>query len=84
MIHIRIDWYEDNSARKFACGIGPVLPDGDRWVGDVQAGLHHMVDCPGCKPHAVQLGTPISQLSGRPGHDGFERFAEIARSWGYD
>lgn len=31
-----------------------------------------------------RIGTPISQLSGRPGHRGYERFVEIARSWGYD
>jgi hypothetical protein len=29
-------------------------------------------------------GTPINQLSGRPGHPGFERFCEIASSWGYE
>ena len=32
----------------------------------------------------IRLGTPISQLSGRPGHPGYDRFVEIARSWGYD
>lgn len=30
------------------------------------------------------LGTPISQISGRPGHPGYEEFRRIARSWGYD
>ena len=30
------------------------------------------------------IGTPLSQLSGRPGHPGFEEFCRIARSWGYD
>ena len=30
------------------------------------------------------LGTPISQLSGRPGHTGFGAFSDIAASWGYD
>lgn len=29
-------------------------------------------------------GTPISQLSGRPGHPGYEEFKRIAQSWGYD
>jgi hypothetical protein len=33
---------------------------------------------------APQLGTPLSELSGRPGHPGFERFKQIAKSWGYD
>lgn len=30
------------------------------------------------------LGTPISKLSGRPGHPGFAEFCRIAASWGYD
>ena len=29
-------------------------------------------------------GTPISRLSGRPGHPGFDEFCRIAQSWGYD
>ena len=29
-------------------------------------------------------GTPISQLSGRPGHAGYDRFKQIAASWGFD
>ena len=28
------------------------------------------------------FGTPISQLSGRPGHAGFGEFCRIAESWG--
>lgn len=31
----------------------------------------------------VRLGTPISELSGRPGHPGFSKFTQIAESWGY-
>jgi hypothetical protein len=30
------------------------------------------------------LGTPISQLSGRPGHPGYDEFRRISSSWGYD
>lgn len=29
-------------------------------------------------------GTPISQLSGRPGEPGYAEFKRIAKSWGYD
>lgn len=82
--HIRTDGEPENSKRRFACGIGPALPEGDLWVGDTEPGLHGMVDCPGCVPFRAQLGTPISQLSGRPGHPGFDRFCAIAREWGYD
>ena len=84
MIHIRIDPYMDNGQRKFACGIGPELPNGDKWVGDGESGLHHMVDCPECAKGVRQLGTLISALSGRPGHPGYEKFVEIAKSWGYE
>jgi hypothetical protein len=31
-----------------------------------------------------RVGTPISELSGRPGHPGFAEFCRIAKSWGYD
>lgn len=42
-----------------------------------------------CKPSDVSfdfdvVGTPISELSGRPGHPGYDRFSQIASSWGYD
>lgn len=84
MIHIRVDNEILNSKRRFACGLGPELPDGDRWVGETEAGLHHMVDCPECMPVKRQLGTPLSELSGRPGRPGFEEFKRIAVSWGYD
>ncbi len=30
------------------------------------------------------IGTSLSELSGRPGHPGYERFRAIAASWGYD
>jgi hypothetical protein len=32
----------------------------------------------------IRLGTPLSQLSGRPGHHGYDRFCAIAASWGFD
>jgi len=31
-----------------------------------------------------RIGTPLSQLSGRPGHAGYDKFCEIASSWGYN
>lgn len=82
MIHVRIDGEQENSKRKFACGIGPELPPGDVYffVGESAA---DRADCPGCNPDGpTEVGTPISELSGRPGHPGYERFCEIARSWG--
>lgn len=82
MTHVRIDNERLNSKRRFACGIGPDLPPGDRYV--FAGELCHMVDCPGCGGAERRPGTPVSELSGRPGRPGFEKFCEIARSWGYD
>lgn len=85
MIHIRIDDELDNSKRKFGCGIGPELPTGDTYffIGESAAERH--ADCPGCNPGGPRkLGTPISDISGRPGHLGYKKFCEIAESWGYE
>lgn len=83
MIHIRVDDFEPNDKRKFACGIGPALPPGDSYFFQDELGSLH-ADCPGCNPDQQPLGTPISQLSGRPGEPGFAAFCEIARSWGHE
>lgn len=84
MIHIRVDNEIENSKRKFACGIGPDLPKGDVYYFEGER-MSEMADCPGCNPAGPrQLGTPISQLSGRPGHPGYEEFVRIAKSWGYE
>jgi hypothetical protein len=83
MIHIRVDDEIENSKRRFECGIGPELPPGDKYVFPSE--LAHMVDCPGClhgQPQH-QLGTPLSEVSGRPGTKGFGEFVRIAESWGY-
>lgn len=86
MIHIRIDNEELNSKRRFACGIGPELPEGDTYwfEGERQA---DRADCPGCNPDGPRkLGTPLSELSGNPNDNpaGYEKFKRIAKSWGYD
>jgi hypothetical protein len=84
MIHIRIDDERENSKRRFACGIGPDLPEGDVYFFQAESAADR-ADCQGCNPGGPRkLGTPISQLSGRPGHPGFEEFKRIAESWGYD
>jgi hypothetical protein len=85
MIHIRIDNFEENSKRKFACGIGPDLPEGDQYFFESESLAEYKSDCPGCNPSGPrQFGTPISQLSGRPGQPGYAEFCRLARSWGYD
>jgi hypothetical protein len=84
MIHIRIDDFDDNSKRQFACGIGPELPEGDIYFFAGE-GASRRADCPGCNPGGPQpLGTPISELSGQPGSHGFKKFSDIAASWGHD
>ena len=80
MIHIRVDREELNVNRRFLCGIGPELPEGDLWlypgiVADAKA------DCPGCNPTPCPLGTPMSRLNGRDGGDA--EWQRISESWGY-
>lgn len=84
MIHIRIDDEIENSKRKFACGIGPELPAGDKYFFVTESAAYHKADCPGCNPEGPkQYGTPLSELSGRPGTNGFAEFSRIAESWGH-
>ena len=33
---------------------------------------------------AQPIGTPISEISGRPGHEGFAEFCRIAKTWGHE
>ncbi len=85
MIHIRVDDDSDNGNRRFACGIGPALPDGDLYFHESeilsQVKLNR-IDCPGCNPEGVKpIGVPLSQLSGRPGEPGYRDFVRIAESW---
>jgi hypothetical protein len=83
MIHIRIDDEIENSKRRFACGLGPELPEGDTYFFAAES-QSERADCPGCNPGGPRpLGTPLSELSGRPGTLGFKRFCEIAESWGH-
>lgn len=94
-LHIRIDDNPENSKRKFACGIGPELPPGDVYFHEAEADHARLAahflshpdrePCPGCLPGPKpQLGTPISQLSGRPGEPGYGEFKRIGRTWGYE
>lgn len=64
MIHIRTDTNELNADRKFFCGIGPLLPDGDKWVYEREYGLRSMVDCPICQPVPYAIGRPASSMNG--------------------
>jgi hypothetical protein len=83
MIHIRIDNERENSKRRFACGLGPELPAGDVYFFEFETGARR-ADCPGCNPGGPhELGTPATELSGRPGHPGYDKFKAISDSWGY-
>lgn len=85
MIHLRVDDHDDNSKRQFACGLGPDLPEGDQYFFSSEVAWPYKVDCQSCNPGGPrQLGTPLSELSGRPGEPGYAEFVRIARSWGYD
>lgn len=84
MIHIRIDDEELNANARFECGLRWPLPPGDKYYFVSEACADRLADCPGCNPNPRKLGTPLSQLSGRQGEPGYERFVEIAESWGYE
>lgn len=76
-------WEELNSRLVTECGIKCTELPAGRYVqysGEPEYGI----TCPACGPGWRPLGTPISQLSGRPGEPGYEEFTRIARSWGYD
>ena len=64
-------WYCD------ACDLG---------IGEDEVGREPMDgDVPtSFKDEPRPLGTPVSELSGRPGHPGYDEFCRIAKSWGYD
>lgn len=65
------------------CGIKGRLPDGHTFFFDHEY-MARKATCPNCNPEGPRpIGTPISQLSGRPGHTGYQRFCEIAASWGH-
>lgn len=84
MIHIRLDDDLPNDKAMFACGLRGRLPEGDKYFFAGES-ASRLADCQGCNPGGPQpLGTPISQLSGRPGEPGWEEFKRIANSWGYD
>lgn len=55
----------------------------DAYVAKIGGGYPIQVSLP-YEDFCVRIGTPISQLSGRPGHPGYERFKSIAASWGYE
>jgi hypothetical protein len=77
VIHLRIDNEPENNKRRFACGIGPELPPGDKYFFAGESAADRHVDCPGCNPGGPrELGTPISEMT-------YARFVEIGRSWGY-
>lgn len=64
MLHVRIDQNDLNSERRFACGIGPALPEGDNWVYAHES-MADRADCPGCNPGGpLPIGVPASALNG--------------------
>lgn len=89
MIHMRTDHSDLNSERRFRCGIGPKLPDGDKWVGQYEYGLHGMVDCPVCRGEPVPVGIPASRLNGNAAKrhedpEAWDNWVRLSQSWGYD
>jgi hypothetical protein len=71
-VGIRAGWYCD------ACDLG-IADDGSHEPLEGDAGIP-----PAPPPPDGKLGTPISELSGRPGHKGYTEWLRISKSWGYD
>jgi hypothetical protein len=88
-IHIQVDaWLVEETGEhsngRIACGL-ETLPEGDKVVYEGDSYAYHMADCQTCNPGGPKPhGTPISELSGRPGHAGFGAFRQIAESWGHE
>jgi hypothetical protein len=72
-VGINAGWYCD------ACDLGIGENEYPRDAGEHDVYVPSMPRDPS-KP----LGTPISQVSGRPGTDGFAEWCRISRSWGFD
>lgn len=55
-------------------------------VVDVEHEYHDddVIVGPAPREPGQSIGTPISQLSGRPGEPGWEEFKRIAKTYGYD
>lgn len=70
---INAGWYCDNCDMAFGEHEFPREPLDD----DV------MIE-PAPRDPAKPIGTPIDQISGRPGHDGYAEWVRISKSWGYD
>jgi hypothetical protein len=85
MIHVlEQDPAKPEGETRIRCGL-VAMPAGDTMFFEGDSGAWLRADCEGCNPGGPKrLGTPISQLSGRPGHAGFEAFRDIAASWGYE
>ena len=75
----RADWSVGISGGYYcdACDLGVGEDDCEPMEGDVYVS-------PPPRDPSEPVGTPTSQLSGRPGHPGFAEFCRIAKSWGYD
>jgi hypothetical protein len=85
MIHVREqDPAKPEGETRIRCGL-TAMPPGDTMFFEGESGAWLTANCEGCNPGGPKtLGTPISQLSGRPGHAGFEAFRDIAATWGYE
>lgn len=84
MIHVREqDPTKPEGETRIRCGLAN-MPAGDTTFFEGDPGAWLTATCEGCNPGGPkQLGTPISQLSGRPGRCGFDAFTDVAASWGY-
>lgn len=55
----------------------------DASIGRLGGGDSRVVTVPATEIRR-RFGTPLSELSGRPGSPGYQRFVDIASSWGFE
>jgi hypothetical protein len=90
-----VEWWFSNLTAEESDGLN-VTPAEDCAIADMciaaaEGRDHYDDDCGGpCislsadRDKSKPLGTPISQLSTRPGEPGYAEWLRISRSWGYD
>jgi hypothetical protein len=64
----------------YYCDACDIPVDGDCGPQDDDVPIMSAREFRGDRP----IGTPISGISGRPGHPGYDEFCRIAKSWGFD
>lgn len=82
------DVTETYEGADYECGINPgwYCDACDLGIGEHEIEREHFDDdvMPPPRDPSAPIGTPISELSGRPGEPGYAEFCRIAKTWGHE